>query len=168
MRQVSGLRWARQIEGKPAFIPFSRAGKNVRGEGIRYERALAKGLGTKFRYGMWWEFKDDAGVGVCQTDFFGKAKQWAILLESKLTWTLEAEEQLHGLYIPVVAMALQMPKSQILPIVVCKYLTRDTARPIGSSLKETIQLGMEINPPFCPVWHHIGGVPLLKEELKYG
>jgi hypothetical protein len=168
VRQVSGLRWARQIEGKPAFIPFSRAGKNAKGEGIRYERALAKGLGAKFRYGMWWEFKDDGGIGVCQTDFFGKAKDWLIILETKLTWTMDAEEQLYGLYIPVVAMAMGMPRSQVLPIVVCKYLTRSASRPVCDTLKEAIQKAMEINPPFCPVWHHIGGVPLLKEELRYG
>jgi hypothetical protein len=167
VRQVVGLRWARKIEGKPAFIPLSRP-RGAKGEGMRYERALAKGLGAKFRYGMWWEFKDDGGIGVCQTDFFGMAKQWAILLESKLTWTMDAEEQLHGLYIPVVAMALDIPRSQVLPIVVCKYLTRSASRPVCDTLKEAIQQAMEINPPFCPVWHHIGGVPLLKEELRYG
>ena len=135
MRTVSRLRWARPIEGE-TFIhsPFAPKGRE-RGRGLRYERALAKGLGSKFRHGMWWEFKDDAGMGVCQTDFYGKAKEWIILLETKLSWTRDAEEQLHDLYVPVVACALQVPRSQVLPIVVCKYLTSGAARPCSSTLK---------------------------------
>jgi hypothetical protein len=166
-RRAGILRWAHSLENRPAFLPAHRAGKNAKGVGIRYERALAKGLGAKFRHGLWWEFKDESGIGYCQTDFFAKAKQWIILLETKLTWTIEAEEQLYGLYVPVVACALSIPKSQILPIVVCKNLTKETARSIGSTLKESIQLSMETNAPFCSVWHHIGGVPLLRELEQY-
>jgi hypothetical protein len=170
MRQVVGLRWARPLEGKPAFIPGSRP-RGAKAEGLRYERSLAKGLGSKFRCGMWWEFRDDGGIGCCQTDFFGKAKQWIILLETKLTWTPEAEEQLYGLYVPVVAMAMQVPRSQVLPIVVCKYLTREAERPICFTLKEALEQSMNVSAPFCSVWHHLGGVPLLRElekEVVYG
>jgi hypothetical protein len=155
---------------RPAFIHPSRP-RGAKGEGLRYERALARGLGSKFRCGAWWEFKDDAGIGCCQTDFFGKAKQWVILLESKLTWTQEAEEQLYELYVPVVAMALGVQRSQVLPIVVCKYLTRETQRPVCFSLKEALEQSMNVSAPFCSVWHHLGGVPLLREmekEVVYG
>jgi hypothetical protein len=165
MRQVEGLKWAHSMENKPAFLSAAKAGKNVKGDGLRYERALAKGLGAKFRWGMWWEYRDERGIGYCQTDFFGKAKQWVILLEGKLTWTPEAEEQLHGLYVPVVSCALGIPRSQILPIVVCKNLTHATSRPICDTLRDAIEQSMEISAPFCPVWHHIGGVPLLRREL---
>jgi hypothetical protein len=161
--KVVDLRWARMLEGRPTFIPASRAGKGAKGEGLRYERGLAKGLGQRFRYGIWWEYGDLKGKRYCQTDFFGRAKDWIVLLESKLTWTLEAEEQLHGMYVPIVAYALQVPRTQVLPIVVCKYLTGETVRPIESSLKGSIQAAMQVGADMCVVWHHMGGVPRLKE-----
>jgi hypothetical protein len=170
VRSIAGLRWARTLDEKPNFLPVGRP-RGAKAEGLRYERALAKGLGAKFRWGLWWEYRDAGGIRYCQTDFFGKAKEWVILLESKLTWTVDAEEQLHELYIPVVAMALKVPRSQVLPIVVCKYLTRSASRPVCDTLKEAIHAAMEINAPFCPVWHHLGGIPLLRNELmerQYG
>lgn len=154
--------WAKSIEKKPSFIPAS-CPRGVRREGIRYEKALAKGLGARFQWGVWWQFRDAGGMSCCQTDFFGKGKEWVILLESKLTWTQEAEEQLWELYVPVVACALQMRIDRIVPLVVCKYLTRETLRPIGDSLREAVQFGRETSFPFCAVWHHMGGVPRLME-----
>ena len=169
MRNVVGLKWARTLEDKPAFIPIGRP-RGAKSEGLRYERSLAKGLGARFRHGLWWEYRDAGGISYCQTDFFGRAKEWVILLESKLTWTMDAEEQLYELYIPVVACALGIPRSQILPIVVCKYLMRQADRPVSSTLKEAIKAAMETSAPFCPVWHHLGGVPLLElveKEKRY-
>jgi hypothetical protein len=112
---------------------------------------------------MWWEYRDVGGIGWCQTDFFGKAKEWAIILETKLTWTQDAEDQLYELYVPVVACALGISRSQVLPIVVCKYLTCSASRPVCDTLRGAILESMETSAPFCSVWHHIGGVPLLKE-----
>jgi hypothetical protein len=171
MKPAVGIRWARTLDERPNFIPINRPKKGVKGEGLRYEKALAKGLGAKFRHGLWWEYRDAGGIGYCQTDFFGKAKEWIILLESKLTWTMDAEEQLHELYVPVVAAALGIPRAQVLPIVVCKYLTSGASRPVSDTLRDAILRSMEISAPFCSVWHHLGGVPLLRElekEKVYG
>lgn len=163
MRRVVGLRWAKPLDGKPSFLPCTRAARGVRGEGLRYEKALARGLGARFQHGLWWEYRDECGICYCQTDFFGKSSEWAIVLESKLTWTQDAETQLWELYVPVVACALGFKRDRVVPIVVCKYLTKESVRPIGASLKETVQLGREVSFPFCAVWHHLGGVPRLME-----
>lgn len=165
MRPAKGVRWAHTLSDPPSFLHSTREPHGTsRREGLRYEKSLAKGLGARFRHGLWWEFQDEGGIRYCQTDFFGRGKEWIILLESKLTWTQDAEEQLWELYVPVVACALRVPRSQILPVVVCKYLTREAgSRPIGSTLKESIRECMNVSAPFCAVWHHIGGVPQLME-----
>ena len=164
MRKISDIRWAKTLEGRPSFIRSTRL-TGVCREGLRYEKGLAKGLGAKFRHGVWWEYRDAGGVGYCQTDFLGRAKEWVIILESKLTWTEEAEEQLHELYIPVVACALNIPRTQVLPIVVCKYLARGVQRPICDTLREAVQscisVGSSEARSYTPVWHHIGRVPLI-------
>jgi hypothetical protein len=167
MRRVNGIKWARMLEGKPPFHTATRS-VSVKNIGLRYEKDLAKGLGAKFRHGAWWEYKDSNGPGWCQTDFFGRAKDWIIVLESKLTWTKDAEEQLWELYIPVLSQALGVRRSQILPVVVCKYLTKETDRPVWSTLRDAVQQSMEMSAPFCAVWHHFGGVPRLVEEMGYG
>jgi hypothetical protein len=160
-KSVIGLKWARLLEERPRNIPLVRARPGRLGDGVRYERSLAKGLG-QFRHGQWWEYRDETGISCCQTDFVARMRDWTVLLECKLTWTEEAEEQLWGLYVPVVSRALQVDGGRVLPVVVCKNLAIGMGRPICGSLQEALVRGEDLPSPFCSVWHHIGGMPILR------
>jgi len=161
-REVVGLKWAKILEKRPRAIPEAKRVSGAKLAGLRYERALAKSL--PLAHGVWWEFEDRNGPGWCQTDFVGTSGAWVVVLEAKWTWTHEAEEQLFGLYLPVVAKALRVPLGRVIPVVVCKKLIRGLSRPIRPSLQEALEVSYESSSAVagCAVWHHLGGVPLLK------
>jgi len=165
-RRINGIKWAKQLAGRPGCIPEVKRATGARAQGLRYEKDLEKGLATRFERGAWWEFEDREGKGYCQTDFWAGAREWVIILEVKLSWCEEAEDQLFGLYCPVLSKALDVPWKRLLPVVVCRNLTRGLDRPIASSLQEALRAVRRADNWItgAPVWHHVGGVPLLKVE----
>lgn len=118
---MQGLRWARELEARPTYIPVSRP-RGVKAFGTRYEKILHAELGPGWLRGKWFEYEDSNGLGCCQVDFMGvQGRLW--LLETKYTWTLEGHEQLERLYAPVVALARGVEESSIGLVLVCKNLT---------------------------------------------
>ena len=160
-RVVQGLKWARRLASRPSGIPEGRA-RGAKLKGLQYERALAKALGSRMLHGIWWEFEDSEGRGFCQTDFLGFARGFTVILECKYTWTEEAEEELRGLYVPVVSVALAKPLGSVLSVVVCKNLIKGLKRPICDSLAEALETSY--SGLSTPVWHHTGAVPLLRRS----
>lgn len=156
-RIISELKWARKLDSRPVCIPIGRP-RGAKLAGVRYENELASHLAT-FLHGVWWEFEDANGRGFCQTDLIRHTPRDTVLLECKYTWTSTAERQLLDLYVPVVSLALRIPQSQIVPIVVCKKLVPQTMlRIIHSSLESALE--EETRHP--RLWHHLGGVPQLR------
>ena len=121
MRTVTRLQEAERLRGWPDIIPRSRS-RGVKALGHRYEKAVAKQLGTDAKQGVWWAYRDANGPGLCQTDFIIIGEVWAVILECKHTWTFEGMEQLQDLYIPVVERALD---KRAIGIQICKHLTHE-------------------------------------------
>jgi hypothetical protein len=122
-RQIVGLEWARQAAPDEAPFAGVRRRKGPKAAGQRYERALARALPTADP-GLWWEFCDANGPGWCQTDLLWHHEGQVAVLEVKLTDWGEAKDELLGLYVPVLGLALGRP---VRPIVVAKTLTRASA-----------------------------------------
>ena len=146
-RQISGLKSAVALVGRPKCIPLGRP-RGQKAWGIRYEREIAKRLPMASK-GMWFKFEDRNGPGFCQVDFLLSLVGYMIVLESKYTWTLDAHVELETLYLPVVEMALRQ-KTQ--GVVVCKSVTVQTPKhaTIYGDLTE-ISRGAG-----RPVWHFLG------------
>lgn len=132
-RAVRGLETARACE-RPVGIPFSRP-RGAKAAGLRYERDLAKAMPSA-KHGQWWEYRDLAGPGFCQTDLIYQLASGVLVLEAKYTWTETGHQQLERLYLPVVSRALAVPTCGI---VVCKVLTTEVPRnSVCSSLEEAL------------------------------
>lgn len=121
IRRVVGLEWA-----EPAENPWGRVrAKGVKAQGLAYERLLAKTL-PQAKHNLWFRFKDQNGPGMCSPDFVLLLNGRVVVIECKLTDCVEAEEQLLGLYLPVLGFVLgQVPRA----VVVAKNLTPASARP---------------------------------------
>ncbi len=148
-RTISGLKWAAKCE-RPSCIPLTRPGRGAKGQGVRYERALAWAVPVAV-HGQWFEFEDSNGLGYCQTDLLMLRGSKAVCLEAKYTWTPVGHWQLERLYRPVVEEALGR---DFVGIQVCKTLLPETARhaTICSSLEEALCAEGRL------VWHWLGGV----------
>jgi hypothetical protein len=121
--------------------------------GLRYEKLVAKR--TEGLHGQWWKFRDLNGEGYCQTDIVLTLDGRAYVLEVKLTDVDEAYDQLRGLYLPVVSMALAKPT---FGIVVVRHLTpRALTKPIYTSLGAAM---LDATPREFPLVHWIGRGPL--------
>jgi len=152
-RQISGLRYAHRYPAKwPPAIPRPRP-RGIKALGARYESAFAKSLPTAER-GVWWEFIDDNGPGLCQTDFIWINGPDIIIFECKHTWTDEGMAQLIGLYIPVVSRALQR---NVTGIQICKHLV-PWAGPTAISLEEALANARATGQPTTLHWR--GLVPI--------
>lgn len=142
-RKVSGLKWARELEAKPTYIPVSRP-RGVKAFGTRYEKILHAELGPGWLRGRWFEYEDANGLGCCQVDFMGvQGRLW--LLETKYTWTPEGHEQLEELYAPVVARARGVEESSIGLVLVCKNLTARAMQ--AGRVVESLNLAMATARP---------------------
>jgi hypothetical protein len=131
-RRIQGLEWARQLTERPAGIPVGHP-RGRKAAGVRYERLVAAAIAGA-QAGCWWEFRDQVGVGVCQTDLLLVGKSSALVLECKYTCTPDAWVQLEQLYGPVVSRALGLP---VLLVQVCKVLT-PKAGEVARELPEAI------------------------------
>jgi hypothetical protein len=147
-RQIAGLEWARPSK-RPAGIPIGRP-RGAKLAGIRYERGLASALPAA-KHGQWFEFKDAAGPGVCQTDLLLGQSGFCLILEVKYTWTIEGHRQLEQLYLPVVERAIARP---CLGIVVCRRLVEGMRGiEVARSLAEAVEIAAAGRRP---AWHWLG------------
>lgn len=149
-RVISGLVWAKPV-ARPSCIPTARPRKKCKLAGLKYEKSLAGALPQAI-HGQWFQFQDRNGLGHCQTDLLLDCKLGIVVLESKYTWTEAGHKQVEKLYLPVLAKAY--PGRNVLGIVVCKVLTRDTPR--GEVCQD---LDSAIKRAFCggrTVLHWIG------------
>lgn len=151
-RQIVGLKWAKRLAAKPAGIPQGRA-RGQKAFGVRYEKALSRALGRYAQHGVWFEYEDLNGPGVCQVDMMipGSNGVWAVL-EAKYTWTLRGHLELEQLYCPVVSAALGPCKG----IVVCRNLLPEAiAVPVFGNLISAVEC---TRPRVILHWHE--GTPV--------
>jgi hypothetical protein len=158
-RVVEGLKWAREV-AKPSGIPIGRP-RGTKAFGIRYEKAVGAELPTFVR-GQWFEFEDANGRGFCQTDFIRVQRDRVVVLELKHTWVEEGQEELEGLYLPVVQAAFDR---KAVGIVVCRRLVPNMPNVIISGgLDEAIRLA-EGNGK-ATVWHCLGSAVRSSQRRK--
>lgn len=131
-RTVQGaIKWARPCP-RPRNIPISRA-RGAKAFGLRYEKAFALRIRDSVA-GQWFEYEDASGKHFCQMDLLFKRPLQTpervkadpgvgclVVAECKYSWTLDAFQQLHGLYLPVLRAYAGLGR-QILGFQVCKRL----------------------------------------------
>lgn len=149
-RTIVGLKWARELDGKPSYIPIGRS-RGAKAFGVRYERELAKALPKGWLRGVWFEFEDLHGPGCCQVDFLYSDTFGATVLELKYTWNLAGQQELNQLYLPIVRRALGL---QTNGIVVTKNLTPEAR---NSKICESLADANNTSGLAPVVWHWIGG-----------
>lgn len=152
-RVIAGLKWA-QLAPKAIHRP-GRA-KGAKGQGLRYERLLAKAL-PGAQHGVWFQYSDMNGLGACQTDLLAVLRTCVVVIEAKYTWVPEGHLQLEALYKPVVERVFGKP---MLGIVVCKRLVPGmTGVHVAPSLTAAINIAQHGGRA---VWHWLGAAaPML-------
>ena len=130
-RVISNLHWARQ---GPNPWPKSRS-RGAKRQGLLYQTAVCQTL--RLKEGLWWEFEDDQGPGWCSPDGLAMAGGRLVVVEVKLTQTLEAFRQLRDLYAPVLTLAFgQKP----LLVAMCKNRTPEPwPGPSVTTMKEALE-----------------------------
>lgn len=149
-RTIRGLKWARTCQ-RPGGLPQARP-RGAKAAGLRYERSLASALPCPAKHGQWFEFEDSAGRGICQPDLLVNWQGHLLVLEAKYSWCPEGHQQIDGLYLPVVGLALRRPVSGL--VVVRRMLGQmpSWARR-ASSLDEAASLALAGHRV---VWHWLG------------
>lgn len=138
-RVVSGLKWAKALDGRPRGIPIGRA-RGAKRHGVKYERDFAKAVGPSAWHGKWFEFVDSNGHGHCQPDFLMRVGDSIVILECKYSYVAEARSQLTRLYKPVVEAAFG---AKAVGITVCKNLTSQMPNTkVTSDLGEAVRLAL--------------------------
>lgn len=140
-----GLLWA---ERSTSPWPKVRSPRGTKALGLQYERTCARAFPSA-EHGAWFRFQDTIRQGYCSPDLLLIQGNTALVVECKLTNWLEAWDQLHQLYIPVVGLALGV---MVLPVVLVKHVSPGVV--ITHSLREAIVRRME-----RPVLHWLGHGP---------
>lgn len=159
MRHIVKLRYAAQLPGWPELIPHSRP-RGIKALGPRYEAAVARQLGSEAKRGIWWEYRDANGPGLCQTDFIILGQKWCVILECKHTWIDEGFDQLKFLYMPVVEMATNR---RVIGVQVCKHLTPHHVGPVYDSLEAAV-MGCKCSNRGLVTLHWRGVGPMLSHS----
>jgi len=158
-RKIDSLQWAKEKLG-PSPFGSPRGITASQKAGLAYQRKVGKALGEIFEYcheGVWFEFQDKNGFGLCQPDVLIETDGVVWLVEIKLSWCKEAATQLKELYIPVVEKALKVPARGM---IICKTLRRTTPKHlVVDSLEKALTFqSMPIGLP--PIVHWLGKGPL--------
>jgi hypothetical protein len=103
----------------------------------------------RWQFNPWFEFVDANGRGFAQPDFVLRTKSEILLLECKLTDTLEAREQLQLLYTPLLEHVYRSP---VRGVVVAKSLAPFSPDPVFT-LREALAAAREGQ---LPVLHWLG------------
>jgi hypothetical protein len=147
-RHVKGLKWA-QWADPPSFAKRKRA-RGAKAAGLRFERKVAEELARRGEvwHGQWIEFEDVNGRGLAQPDFILPSE--GIVLESKLTETPAAFEQLFSLYLPLLELLMG---ERLCGVQVCRNLAPvpREARPSGA-YGEILD---DLAPVPGAVWHYL-------------
>lgn len=147
---MSQMLWAKALSGRPGCIPKGRP-RGAKAAGVRYENSFARML-PQALHGQWFQYQlAGEAPRFCQTDLLLQHGGTLYVLECKYTWTLDAYQQLEGLYLPVLRAAQPRP---VRGIVVCKTLKPEAkgASFIAGSLGELLCLP----PGRLPVLHWLG------------
>lgn len=120
-RRISGLRHAELTTNPWGKVPRARG---ARAQGLRFERSLGKTLPGAVQ-GQWLRFIDNAGPGHCCPDWLFVARGTLYVVECKLTDWDQAQEQLYGLYVPVLRLLWSGP---VQGITAAKHLSPATRR----------------------------------------
>jgi hypothetical protein len=147
--QITNLTWAARATSP---WPKPRGRRGTKALGLRYERSVAKALGTKVEHNPWFQFRDGTHQGYCSPDLLLEdfPKNMALVLEVKLTNWRSAWDQLELLYLPVLTLALGV--RTVIPVVVVKHLSPGVV--VAHTLREAIQRRAE-----HPVLHWLGHSP---------
>jgi hypothetical protein len=110
---LQGLSQCQPLPSRPKFIPKARL-RGSRAAGVTYEKKVGKVLrhlfGTKAVHsGVWFEYADSVRQGVCQVDHYVLREEVVLLIECKLSESLEAWGQMRDLYAPILRRAYGLP-----------------------------------------------------------
>lgn len=152
VREVRGVEWVREYEGRPGCIPAPKALQGAKREGMKFEEDLLAVLPGGTRRGVWLEFRDVEGRGFAQVDFLIPAGgDHVVVGEAKLTWRVGAYLQLRRLYLPLLAKLYG--KRVLGALILCKNLTWETPRrEVAEDLVEALRW-MRGRGGFIPVVH---------------
>lgn len=104
-RKITRLKWAEPCAAHHA-PPKGLTG--TKAQGLGFEKKVAKALAGA-AWGQWFRFEDGNGYGLCQPDFLTVVAGQPVIVEVKLTATLQGFWQLEDLYRPVVEHWLGRP-----------------------------------------------------------
>lgn len=121
-RIVSELFSASESIGPRSFIGKIRRPRGAKGEGVRFERAFGKSLGSALS-GQWFEFFDENGKGYAQTDHLLFSTSAVYCIECKLGNIPSGRKQFSELYKPILEMVYQRPAYGI---VCARYVSEDS------------------------------------------
>ena len=138
-RVIRHLSWALPCD-RPRCIPNGRP-RGIKKQGILYERALAAELGGDWKHGQWFEYEDANGHGYCQVDFLRRTVDATVVLEAKLSWLLEAHQQINQLYAPVLEYVWGVP---VVGVVVAKRLTSGMTAAIAHNLPTALEAARSV------------------------
>ena len=154
-RHVVGLQWVRPLPVE-SIPPKAKGHTAPQREGLAYEAKVRKALPHALA-GMWFEFSDANGYGRCQPDFLLCKPSGVQIVETKLTYTLAAWEQLFFLYKPVVKCWL---RREVAVAQVCKNLAEGA---VDTQVGEDLDCGMLLVP-----WRGaIGALPLSPQHQPW-
>lgn len=149
-RRVEGLRWV-----QPRANPWPRVRlRGSRAAGIRFQKTVGRAIPTAKR-DQWFEFLDVHGLGYCSPDLFLLGHTYTWVLECKLTATDEADAQLGGLYLPILA---HYSGREARGIVVVRHLRPqvDLSR-VRADLRACLR---DATPTYFPILHWLGRGPI--------
>jgi hypothetical protein len=149
-RRIEDLRW---VQPRTNPWPKSRL-RGSRAAGLRYQRAVARAIPVA-RADEWFEFLDRHGVGCCSPDLILVGSRLVFALECKLTAVPQADAQLAGLYLPVLAHHFGR---EARGIVVVRHLRPqvDLSR-VRADLKSCIR---DATATYFPILHWLGRGPI--------
>lgn len=149
-RRIECLQWV-----FPRANPWPR--ERVRGSraaGLRFQKVVAKAI-PGAHSDKWFEFADRHGLGYCSPDIILPTRGPVYVLECKLTAVPEADAQLGGLYLPVVA---HFTGREARGIVVVRHLRPqvDVSR-VRADLRTCLK---DATPTYFPILHWLGRGPI--------
>ena len=134
---VCGIRWA-ELAARPEAVPVCR-GTPAAKAGLRFEHAVGLALrklapsfatpSPRVRSGAWLRYEDANGRGWAQPDHFVLLDDRLLLLECKLSQTLDAWHQLEAIYAPLLRWIFGRP---VVTIGVFRFLVSAPELPLPS------------------------------------
>ena len=154
IRKVKGLKWSELRDYGP--FPGKNQNRNAKAcvkKGHAYERVVHRelkrlDLGGEICFQQWIMFADENGLGWAQPDLYVLWPNLLLLIECKLTQSKSADQQLLGLYLPLLRDIYQLP---ILCLQVCKNL-----RVVPPKLVDGPADLLKFPGPGVHTWQYIG------------